>query len=127
LSPKERFFQDMYADHPDILFPDRNYEIVKKEEWVNESTRCDIIYRDSITGGLTLVEIKRHFGSYEDISQVMRYYGELLERGIKVDNIMILAKGFTQPVEEAIKRCIIKAETLDLKRIGEIYIGPKKK
>ncbi|MBJ7987523.1 hypothetical protein [Bacillus cereus] len=50
----------------------------------------------------------------------MEYYAKLHLKNIKIDNVYILAKGFTEDLRVAMKRCNIIPEEIDFAKIDAI-------
>ncbi|WP_144499765.1 hypothetical protein [Bacillus sp. FDAARGOS_235] len=118
---KESYFEEMYANHPGKLnLKWAEWEVYSKQEWIASTLRCDVIYKNKTDQTLHLVEIKRHYADYPNISQVMEYYAKLHMKNIKIDNVYILAKGFTEELRVAMKRCNIIPEEIDFSKIDVI-------
>lgn len=115
---KEAFFEEMYANYPEKFNTD--WEVFAKQEWLGTSLRCDVIYKSKSDGSLHLVEIKRHYADFPNISQVMEYYAELKSRGIKIDQVYILAKDFNEELREALKYCNIRPLKIDFEKVGKL-------
>jgi hypothetical protein len=118
IDERESFFENMYANHPEMFNPD--WEIYSKQEWAATNLRCDVIYKSKTDGTLHLVEIKRHYADYPNIAQVMEYYSNLKMKNINIDKVYILAKGFSDELELAMKYCNITPMNIDFVTIKEI-------
>ncbi|WP_144027991.1 hypothetical protein [Paenibacillus sp. 32352] len=91
---KEAIFEEFFANNPEKF--NVNWEVHSKQEWVATNLRCDVIYRDKSDHTLHLVEFKRHYADFPNISQVLEYYSILMNKGVKITKVYIAATGFSK-------------------------------
>jgi len=114
---KEAIFEEFFANNPEKF--DVNWEVYSKQEWVATNLRCDVIYRDKTDDTLHLVEFKRHYADFPNISQVLEYYSILMKKGVKITKIYIAATGFSEELLTAMEYSNIQPLNMNQLEIRE--------
>ncbi|KRE94906.1 hypothetical protein ASG89_31950 [Paenibacillus sp. Soil766] len=129
----EKDIQKVIEANPHLL--QVGWKLHLSEYWVADILRCDSIFIDE-NEQIILVEIKRNFAQFEDISQVLRYYGYLHAQGIQIHKVCLVARGFTDELIHSLKysnitpihaneQSIINIIKSSDESITGVYLSPK--
>ncbi len=123
----EKDIEEIYLQNPHLIikahprFKNSNWITYKHQFKLSETLRCDLIFQDTETKELHLVEIKKHYADFSDISQVMSYYAACKKIGLNITNVYILAKGFSDDLKLALSYCNITPIEINFKAVETAY------